>query len=202
MRSRSVRNSLLTFLLIAIAASPGGCGRSEAPADRTPEKNAPVGFVPDTKPVPEARWADATVPSGTPIKLSLIDILTSQTSRKEDPFRALVTDAIVIDGAVTVPSGSNVRGVVKEVVPGDIGYKGRGGMIALEFNRIDTPTGASAPLQGRLTELAPQKSSAVLVGRAAPGVIAAAAQGREVVLESGSPMTLVLEAPLHIKVRQ
>src|SRR2546425_12226208 len=115
MDSRKLPVPMVALALVTIAATQPGCGRSEEPKNQGTEQGGIVGFVPDTKAVPEARWVDATVPRGTPIKLSLIDNLTSQTSHKGDVFRALVTDAIIIDGSVTVPSGSNVRGVVSNV---------------------------------------------------------------------------------------
>jgi len=202
MHARTLSAPIFALLLVTGAAILPGCGRKDTQAKAGPEGNPPVVFVPDTKPVPEARWADATVPKGTPIKVTLIDILTSRTSRKGDRFRALVTEAIVIDGTVTVPSGSNVLGVVRDVVSGETGFKGKGGMLALEFNRIDTPTGASAPLQARLTALARQRSSTVLARGGPPGAVTAGAEGREAVLEPNVPMILVLEEPLHIRVKQ
>jgi hypothetical protein len=207
-RSRSIvhpktfRISFYLLALVAVAATLHGCGRSEAPAASSPADNVPPVFVPDTKPIPPVHWIEATVPRGTPIRLSLIDILTSETTRKGEAFRALVTEAIVIDGIVTVPSGSNVVGVVSEVVPGTTGSQGRGGMLVLQFNRIDTPTGARASLKARLAELKPVRSSAILVGGGAPGAVVAGAKGREVVIGSDTPLTLVLEEPLHIKVKQ
>lgn len=194
------RFTVLVFALLTPAALLSGCSQSEVPAAREPDRNVP--FVPDTKPVPPVKWTDATVPEGTPIKLSLIDTLSSRETHRGDAFRALVTDAIIIDGSVTVPSGSNVLGVVSNVVPAATGFKGKGGMLALEFTRIDTPTGASAPLKARLAELAPGKPSAVLAGRAAPGVVTAGAAGKEAVLLSNTPITLVLEETLRIKVKQ
>src|SRR5436309_6013939 len=156
MKGRSLPVLICALALVAAVGSLSGCGRSETPASAvTPEESAPAAYLPETKPVPVVKWVEATVPKGTPIKLTLIDTLTSQTSRKGDGFRALVTDAILIGGTVTVPSGSNVLGVVSDVVSAEIGFKGKGGMIALEFNRINTPTGASAPLRARLTALGP-----------------------------------------------
>lgn len=199
-RFRRVLN--LTLILLVIATVHGACGSSEAPTSGGTEANPPTEFVPDLKPVPEAKWVEATIPKGTPIKISLIDILTSQTSHKGDFFRALVPDAIVIDGKEIVPSGSNVRGVVRDVVPAEGGFKGKGGMIALDFNQVDTPTGASAPLRAKLTSLAPRKSSAILAGGGLVDTITDVSPGREAILASGSLLTLVLEEPLHIKVRQ
>jgi len=202
MRIRKLPFPIFALTLMTIAAIQSGCGQSEAPKNKGIEDGGSVGFVPDTRPVPEANWVDATVPRGTPIKVSLIDTLTSQTSHKGDVFRALVTEAIIIDGTVTVPSGSNIRGIVSDVVLAETDSKGHGGMLALDFNRIDTPTGATAPLKARLTELGPRKSSAVLAAGGATGTVEAGTPGREAVLRSNTTMTLVLEEPLRIKVKQ
>jgi hypothetical protein len=202
MHTRKLPVPILALSLLTVAAIEPGCGRSEAPATTPAEESRPVGFVPDTKPVPEARWVEGTVPKGTPIKLTLIDTLTSLTNHKGDPFRALVPDAIMVDGTVTVPSGSNVLGVVTDVAPAATGAPGKGGMVALEFNRIETPTGASAPLKAKLMEVVPRKSSTLLAAQVGAGAVVTGTQGREVVLMPTSRMTLVLEEPMRIKVRQ
>ena len=190
----------IALSLVALAAALSGCGRSEAPVPRAADNGG--SFVPDTKPLPPVKWMEATVPKGTPIRLSFIDTLSSRVTRKGDAFRTLVTEAVMIDGSVTVPSGSNVVGVVSDVVPAATGFKHKGGMLALEFTRVDTPTGASAPLKAKLTELAPGKRSAVLAGASARSTVTAGVVGREALLLSNTSITLVLEEPLHIKVKQ
>ena len=187
---------------VILVAGLGGCAPSEPGPPPAPADAGTSGFVPDTKPVPQARWQDSTVPRGTVLKLSLLDSLDSGSSRKGDAFRTLVTDAIVIEGSVTVPSGSNVMGEVSEVIPAATGFKGKGGMLRLEFNRIGTPTGASADLKSRLTGLTPPRSSAVLAGSSDPGAVAAGARGREAVLDPNTPLTIVLQEALRLKVRQ
>lgn len=202
METRIGRIKKFTLILLVIGIVHGACAKSEAPTSVGTEGNPPAGFVPDLKPLPEAKWVEGTVPKGTSIKITLIDILTSQTSHKGDAFRALVPDAIVIDGKEVIPSGSNIRGVVRDVVSAEVGFKGKGGMLALDFNQVDTPTGASAPLRAKLAALVPRRSSAVLAGAGLVDTITDVAPGREAILVSGSVLTLVLEEPLHIKVRQ
>jgi hypothetical protein len=191
-----------TPAILALAASLSGCTGSAPEAQRKSPESAPMAFVPDTKPVPPVKWLDATVPAGTQIEMTFIDNLSSATASKGNSFRTLVTDAIVIKDIVTVPSGSNVMGVVREVVPAATGFKGKGGMLLLEFNRIGTPTGASAPLKARLTRLKAPRGSAFLADASDPATVTAAASGMEVVVEPMTPVTIVLEQPLHIKVRQ
>lgn len=188
--------------LIVVATMLGGCGQSATSTAPAPGNTGSSGLVPDTKPVPEVKWLDSAVPKGTPLKLSLIDSLASDSNNKGDPFRTLVTDAVMIDGVVTIPSGSNVMGEISEAIPAAPGFKGRGGMLRLEFNRIGTPTGAGAGLKARITGLKSPKASAFLAGTSDPGVVVAGARGREVLLEPGTPLTIVLEEVLRIKVKQ
>jgi len=163
--------------LIAAFASvllgAGGCSSSEQTASVPPPAANPGGFVPDTKPVPEVRWIEATVPQGTTIKLSMIDTLSPETSKQGDPFRTLVTEAVMVDGIVVVPSGSNIMGRVTEVTPTTL---------HLRFERIDTPTGASASLKARLSD--------AKQGNGRRGMI------------STAPLSVVLEEPLRIRVKQ
>lgn len=164
------RIAAIAFLLLGA----GGCSRSDQTASQQTPAPGPGGFIPDTKPVPAARWIEATVPRGTTIRLSLIGTLSSETSRKGDMFRALVTDAVMVGGTVVVPSGSNILGRVGEVSPTSL---------PLEFERIDTPTGASAPLKARMADSGPGGA------------------GRTV-FRSTAPMAVVLEEPLRIQVKQ
>ena len=194
--------SIRTPAILGLAACLWSCTGAAPETQRKQQESAPVAFVPDTKPVPAVKWLDATVPAGTSIQMTFIDTLSSGTTHKGDVFRALVTDAIVMDDIVTVPSTSNVLGVVRDVVPGETGFKGQGGMLLLEFNRIGTPTGASAPLKARLTRLKALRGSSFLADASDPAAVTAGAPGREVVVESMTPATIVLEQPLHIKVKQ
>ena len=170
MRFRVPGSAAAISILLLVA---GGCSRSEQAPTAQPAPG-PGGFIPDTKPVPVARWTEATVPRGTTIKLSFIDTLSSENSRKGDMFRALVTEAVTVGGAVVVPSGSNIVGKVGEVSPTSL---------RLEFERIDTPTGASAPLKARLADKETRGS------------------GRTI-YRSTAPITVVLEEPLRIRVKQ
>src|SRR5258706_1112125 len=106
----------IVLLLIA-------CGSEALPVVPPPDVPSPAqssggALVPDTKPVPVVKWVEVSVPKGTALRLNLIDTLGSRESHKGDTFRALVTNAVLVDGTVTVPSGSNVMGTVKDVVRG------------------------------------------------------------------------------------
>ena len=202
MKRMTLPFSIAPLAIVVVVTGLGGCGQSRSSQSPLAAGDGSSGFVPDTKPLPAVKWLDATVPEGTVLKLSLIDSLNSGSTRRGEPFRTLLTDAILINGTVVVPSGSNVMGDVTEVIPAATGFKGRGGMLLLEFKRINTPTGASAELKGVLKGVRPPRSSAVLAGPSDPGVVAAGARGSEVVLEPNTELTIVLQEELRIKVKQ
>ena len=202
MNRMALTSQLATLAVVIVVSGLGACGQSSSSQAPVPAHDNSSGFVPDTKPLPAVKWLDATVPEGTVLNLSSIDSLNSGSTRKGDPFRTLVTDAILIDGVVAIPSGSNVMGEVTEATPAATGSKGRGGMLRLEFKRINTPTGASTELKAALKGLTPPRASAVLVGPSDPGAVVAGARGREALLEPNTSLVIVLKESLRIKVKQ
>src|SRR5439155_5347876 len=201
MNRMALTSPLATLTVVIVVSGLGACGQSSSSQAPVPAHDNSSGFVPDTKPLPAVKWLDATVPEGTVLNLSSIDSLNSGSTRKGDPFRTLVTDAILINGVVAIPSGSNVMGKVTEATPAATGFKGRGGMLLLEFKRINTPTGASTELKAALKGLTPPRSSAILAGPSDPGAVAGG-RGREALLEPNTSLVIVLLEPLHIKVKQ
>ncbi len=202
MNRMALTSPLATLTVVIVVSGLGACGQSSSSQAPVPAHDNSSGFVPDTKPLPAVKWLDATVPEGTVVNLSSIDSLNSGSTRKGDPFRTLVTDAILINGVVAIPSGSNVMGEVTEATPAATGSKGRGGMLRLEFKRINTPTGASTELKAALKGLTPSRASAVLAGLSDPGAVVAGARGREALLEPNTSLVIVLKEPLRIKVKQ
>ena len=202
MNRMELTSPLATLAVVIVVSGLGACGQSSSSQAPVPAHDNSSGFVPDTKPLPAVKWLHATVAEGTVLNLSMIDSLNSGSTRKGDPFRTLVTDAILINGVVAIPSGSNVMGEVTEATPAATGSKGRGGMLRLEFKRINTPTGASTELKAALKGLTPPRASAVLAGPSDPGAVVAGARGREALLEPNTSLVIVLKEPLRIKVKQ
>jgi len=53
-----------------------------------------------------------TVPGHTPIHVTLDQAVTSNHNRPGDPFRATVSQAVVVDGKTVIPQGARVAGLV------------------------------------------------------------------------------------------
>ncbi len=169
-RPRVALSVLGAFLMLA------GCGQEPAPS-----QNPTGGFVPDTKPPPPVRWADALVPQGTAIPLTANKSVSSASSHVGDLFSARVAAGIVADSKLAIPEGATIEGYVAAITPPGPGS--RGGTVTLAFKVVSTQTGASAPIAAHITGGKNWRGSFSM-------------------LAEGEPFNIALDQPLNIKVRQ
>ncbi len=160
---------------------------------------------------------------GTRVLVRLDEPLSSGTARREDRFDASVLRPVRADGAVAIPAGSRVRGVVKFAEAAARGS--RGGQLELDFDtlyleprRLDLRSrvvsldqddsgrdnaagkaGIGAVLGGVLGGILGGKKGAI-VGIIVGGTGAVvASKGAEVELPAGTVITIELSHPLTIE---
>jgi hypothetical protein len=92
----------------------------------------------------------STVAEGTVFTGTLKTGITSETSRAGDQV-VLVLDRPLTagNGAVVVPSGSTVTGVVESVQ--SAGRTGKNGLLGITFSNLTLPSGASVPISARIS---------------------------------------------------
>lgn len=83
------------------------------------------------------------VPSGTVIKLKVLDPLNSSNMEIGDQFGLMVTENVKVNNSVVIPEGTMVRGSIEELSKPAMLYKG--GMIRLYFDHIVSSTGKQVP---------------------------------------------------------
>jgi len=83
------------------------------------------------------------IPAGTKFTLELLNPVTTTTAAGTEFSAILVTDQTA-DSDVILPSGSLVRGTVKEVVPAK--RLSKGAVLYLDFDHVVTPNGRQLPL--------------------------------------------------------
>ena len=91
-----------------------------------------------------------TVPTGTVIALRMDTYLSSETARVGDRFTATAFRDVTVDGRLAVPVGAKVE---CHVTGATRATPFRAGTIAIAFDRIRLPDGASIPVDGTLTTL-------------------------------------------------
>src|SRR5689334_8529290 len=126
-----------TFLLVAAAMIPFGCGQGSqsappsaqpaggsapasaqpAPPSRAPVTTAPSGSgsAPTTAPAPAGR-VRMVVPAGTELPIELQTTVSSDSSQVGDTVLATLRESVALTG-FTLDQGAEVRGEVVTVVP-------------------------------------------------------------------------------------
>jgi type IV secretory pathway VirB10-like protein len=113
-----------------------------------------------------------SIPAGTVMEVELLKGLSSQTSEPGDIFRARVASDVSTDGAVGIPAGSEVVGVVTEAVP--LRKVGGQAKLTLKFTDLVLPSGKTVPIQASLAQQGrseTRKDAATIGGAAAGGAI-------------------------------
>ena len=195
---RSFRVSLLTSLLVFLAACSGGA------------------------------VVDKTVPAGTRVTLELVDGVSSAGNHPGDAVTARVVGDIVLDGAPVVPAGSTVTGRVTQArglkkiggrallrleftavdtptgtAPIQAAWTRLGKSETKKDAAIIGGSAAGGALLGRAIDGNHDAKGTLIggiVGGAAGTAIAAGTKGQEIVLPSGSQVIVHLQAPTTVKV--
>jgi hypothetical protein len=194
-------------------------GAGEAARDKSPLEAA----------VTKTAVREVTIPAGTELPIVLDTSVGSKTSRVEEPVRAHLSRAIIVDGQTVLPEGSIVSGVVTDATPAGK-VKGRA-HLAVRFDsiaprgsderyRIDTASvGRTAPATKQKDAVkigAPAAGGAIIgaivgggkgaaIGAAAGGgagtAVVLSTSGKETSLPVGSALRLRLTSPLTIRIR-
>ena len=203
-----------------------GQSTTEPPAAAPETKPEPVKTVKKKAP-PKPKMVKVTIPSGTPLKISLNDSLQTNVNQTGDPFTGVLAEPVEMEGKVLIPEGSICSGVITKLVKGgtlktspEIAFivtevttpKGKTYAVAVdtiykkgkahtgrEVGMIGGGAAAGAIIGGILGK---KKGAAIgAVAGAAAGTGAAAASGREnLVYPAGLTLTFNLQKPVTVTV--
>jgi hypothetical protein len=138
-------------LVIGAAVTATACGATTTRDPNSPS-SAPQG-VTQTAPAGPTEVnasANGVIPTGQEIDVRLQSTLSSETATPEQRFEATTAVDITQNGAVLIPAGSVVRGVVTAVErPGRVDRVGR---LTLSFDQI-TVRGRAIPMRGMATQI-------------------------------------------------
>jgi len=168
-----------------------------------------------------------TVPADTPLRLTLLTDIASDTSVVEDRVTARVAADVAVDGETVIPAGAQVAGVVTYAQP-SAKVKGRAaitvrfrtlttgprtydiaseplrrearGTKAKDAGKIGIGAGAGAVVGGIIGGRKGAGIGAVVGGAGGTGVVLAT-KGEEVRVPSGTAISTRLESPLIVEMR-
>lgn len=204
---------------------PEATGETEEVTE--PEVREPQ-LEPEPEPEPEPAPRVVNLPAGTVLQVEFLESLSSRTSEPGDIFRVRVASDVSSGGAVGIPAGSEVVGVVSEAVP----LKKVGGQakLVLRFTDLVLPSGKTVPIQasfasqgrsetrkdaatiggaaaggailGRVLSHKDRSRGTVIgaiIGAAAGAVIASKTPGEEVAIDRGTQVDLKLDDELEVR---
>ena len=221
----------LAFGVMILTAACGGASTtdtsrtatetSQATGDPSTASGEPV----EAEAPPAVR--ELTIPAGTALRLDLTTALASDQSKVEEPVRATLRQAVMVDNQTVLPVGTELSGVVTGVERSGR-VKGRAA-ISFRFNtlslggesykiqtspigrqaeatkgqdaaKIGIGAGAGAVIGGILGGGDGAATGAAIGGAAGTGTVLAT-RGKEVKLGPGANVATTLTAPLVVKVK-
>ena len=189
---------------------------------------APATVVIAPQPLPAAPTPPppqkVTVPYGTALSVRLVDPIDSETNQLGDTFHATMNAPITLDGAVVIPSGSDVRGHLADVK--SAGKFAGKSTVVLQLDSISSggqvyniqtdrysregssrgkntaeKVGAGAGIGAIIGALAGGGKGAAIGAAAGGGLgggIQAATKGQQIKLPSETVLNFTLEAPVTV----
>jgi hypothetical protein len=225
-KEKAMQKWLCAAVLAGVcAACGGGSGSPEnnaAPASSEESKAPPAAAKP-----PEPVYKEVTLPAGTTLRLELKSAVASDTSKVEDKVRAVLRQAVSVDGREVLPAGTEFVGTVTQVERsgrvkglariayrfdslrhGDESYDVRTATIAHEAKptkkkdatKIGIGAGIGAAVGGILGGGGGAAKGAAIGGAAGTGAVVAT-RGDEVRMGPGSGVNTRLMAPLTVRVK-
>jgi type IV secretory pathway VirB10-like protein len=214
---------------VTAPAAPARPAPHPRPMEPAPPAKAPVATVPaEPTPAPTPRPTPTPRPrvvaAGTVLPIVLKEGLTTKTAKPEDPVVAELAEAVVVDGDVLLPAGSEVRGhVLTALRSGRVKGKARlavsfdevradGKTFRIDATGIDVTAGSSKGRDAKVAggaaaagaiigAIADGGSGAVkggIIGGAAGGAAVLATRGQEVELPAGSRYKIELRKSLRL----
>ncbi len=160
--------------------APARAPRQEAPRPVPAPPPAQVQPVEPAAPALPAAPREAVVRTGTLLRISLNEELSTEKNKVGDAFTATLVDAVAGEnGEILVPAGATVRGRVVHVQQS--GRVGETAVLNVAFEALSF-SGASHPLDATVVQANPERvtrqSTGEQVGKVAVGAAAGAILGR------------------------
>ncbi len=201
--------------------------QTQQPRQQQPTQQQPRQQPQQPAPDPGPRYENFTVATGTAIRVTLDQELSTRTSQVGDLFTTTVASNVMTDNGVAIPAGSQIRGRVTAVQKS--GQPGEAAVLKIAFDEI-TVDGATYPVALTVTEATPtsksRSSTGEKVGKIGIGAAAGAILGQviggepiigaaigaaagtaivlgsadsDAVLAQGSPMTVTVDEAITVE---
>ena len=136
------------------------------------------------------------VSDGTPVRLSLMDSLSSATNQEDDPIHLEVTEDVKVGDVVAIPKGSTASGHVVEAQPKR--RMGRAGKLNFSVDHVKAPDGSNVRLRASSTRKGDEKSGTVIVGTVLVSPLFLLMRGKDVNIPKGTQINAYVDGDREI----
>jgi hypothetical protein len=136
------------------------------------------------------------IPDGTPIRLSLMDSLSSATNEVDDPIHFETTEDVKVGDVVVLPKGSTASGHVVEAEPKK--RLGRAGKLNFSVDSVKAPDGTNVRLRASSTRKGEEKSGTVIVGTVLLSPLFLLMRGKDVNIPKGTAFNAYIDGDREI----
>jgi hypothetical protein len=152
--------------------------------------------VPALLPGQQATARTIKIPDGTPLRLSLMDTLSSATNSVDDPIGFEVTEDVKVGDVVVFPRGVAARGHVVEVEPKK--RMGRAGKLNFSVDNVKAADGTNVRLRASSMRKGEEKSGTVIVGTVLLSPLFLIMRGKDVNIPKGTNFTAYVDGDRDI----
>jgi hypothetical protein len=136
------------------------------------------------------------VPDSTPVRLSLMDTLSSGTNGVDDPVHFEVTEDVKVGDVVAIPKGSTASGHVVEVEPRR--RLGRSGTLNFAIDYVKAPDGTNLRLRASSTRKGEDKTGTVIVGSVLLSPLFLIMRGKDINIPKGTQFNAYVDGDREI----
>ena len=157
-----------------ITPEAGAPAPAPTPApEPTPRRTTPKQRSPRPEPAAPAPIQNPgiTVPTGTPLAITLTTELTSKTAKVGDAWTGVVKENVVVDGKTVIPSGSTVSGTVAVAKPAQRGDRAQLGLALNSLNVEGSEYRVDAVMEAVVAGSTRARNVGSVVGGAAAGAL-------------------------------
>lgn len=138
------------------------------------------------------------IPDGTPVRLSLMDSLSSATNHVDDPIHFEVWEDVKVGDIVVLPKGSTAQGHIVEAEPKR--RMGRAGKLNFSVDYAKAPDGTNVRLRASSERKGKDKTGTVIVGSVLLSPLFLIMRGKDIELAKGTEFNAYVDGEREVSV--
>jgi hypothetical protein len=143
-----------------------------------------------------AQGATVKIPDGTPVRLALLDSLSSATNHADDVVNLEVTEEVRIGPVIAIPRGATARGHVVTAEPKR--RMGRAGKLNFTVDYVKGPDGSNVRVRASSNRQGQDKTGTVIIGSVLVAPVFLIMRGKDVEIPRGTAFNAYVDGDREV----